>query len=232
MKYKILLIIIILVFSSHSLILAFTQMPKEGDTIALFCFAQFKDEGIQFNNPLIPILESKLIEKGFKIYTSSVIPLESKQILQYTIVENRELKGKETKTGKLYFELGSDGSAKIESENGFAAYSKLEVSSIEWMLDKEKAWKLITTKKCQYVLFVTGISEDITKSLNNKSQLSGQKSVSSSIIMSLVDVNKKTTVKSFYNEKPSMDSSGMRAAINGWHVLIDNAINQWFENKK
>jgi len=207
-------------------------MPNEGDTIALFCFAQSKDEGIQFNNPLIPILENKLLDKGFNIYTSPITPLASKQILQYTIVENKELKEQEVKTGKLYFELGSDGSAKIESENGFAAYSKLEVSSVEWMLDKEKAWKLITTKKCQYVLFVTGISEDITKSLDNTSQLSGQKSVSSSIIMSLVKINKKTTIKSFYQDIPSMDSSGLRAAINGWRVLIDNAINQWFENQK
>ena len=227
MKYKFLIISIILALFHAILINVHAQIPEKGDKIALFCLTKQINEGIDFNNPLIPILENSLIDKGFNVYTSPVTPLISKQMLQYTLVENIELKGKETKTGRLYFELGCDGLAKIESENGLAVYSKIEISSVEWILDKEKSWKLLDGKGCNYALFVTAISEEITETLNKK-QLSGQKSVRSSIIMSLIKLKGKSTVKSFYDEIPSMDSSRMQAAVKGWNFLVNKAISQWF----
>ena len=229
MKLRITLLIIVISFFAN--IFASIHTINKDDTIALFCFTENADNKIQFNNPVVPILESKLIERGFKVYTIPITPLASKQMLQYTIVENEELKDYELKTGKLFFELGSDGSVKIESGDGLAAYSKLEINSISWMLDKEKALKIASKNKCQYAIFVTALTDDITKSLNSE-QLNYQKSVSSSIMMSLVEIDTKTTVKSFYQESPSMDSNRFRAATKGWSFLIDNAINQWFEQKK
>ncbi|MBL7108045.1 MAG: hypothetical protein ISS38_01925 [Candidatus Cloacimonetes bacterium] len=204
-------------------------IPEKGNKISIFCFAINENNEIKFNNPLFSILESVLIENGFKVLTPADVPLVSKEVLQYTIVKNKEQKYVEDKTGRVYLELGSDGSAKIESENGLAAYTKVEISSLEWELDKKKALESLEATDSTYALFLTATSEDITESLSKNFRLSSQKSVRASIVMSLVELGEETTVKSFYDEKPSMDTSTSSAAIKGWKVLIKNGINEWFK---
>ena len=212
-------------------LLSWAGIPEKGDKISIFCFAINENNEITLNNPLFSILESILIENGFKVYTPADVPLVSKEVLQYTIVKNKEQKDVEDKTGRVYLELGSDGSAKIESENGLAAYTKVEISSIEWELDKKKALESLEVTDSNYALFLTATSEDITESLSKNFRLSGQKSVRAFIVMSLVELEEETTVKSFYDEIPSMDTSVSSAAIKGWRILINNGINEWFKNE-
>ncbi|MCK4359358.1 MAG: hypothetical protein KAW92_11595 [Candidatus Cloacimonetes bacterium] len=222
-------ILFMIIFGFFSL--SWARIPEKGDKISIFCFAINEDNKIEFNNPLFSILESILIENGFKVHTPTDVPLVSKEILQYTIVKNKEQKDVEDKTGRVYLELGSDGSAKIESENGLAAYTKVEISSLEWELDKKKALESLEATDSTYALFLTATSEDITESLSKKFRLSGQRSVRASIIMSLVELEEKIIVKSFYDEIPSMDTSVSSAAIKGWRILINNGINEWFKNE-
>ncbi|NQU05158.1 MAG: hypothetical protein HQ568_03625 [Calditrichaeota bacterium] len=205
----------------------------ERGTVGVFCNVSFVDSDNQrellFENQLNHAVGMILPNYDFKVFNVSDVPLISKEMLQYTLVENADLKGDDVKTGRLKFELGSDGSAKIESEQGFTAYTSVEISSVSWIIDQEKAVKLIKNS-CDYALFITANAEDITNKLSNSNQFSGQRSIRCELLLKLVSTKDNTIVKSFSNEVPSMGSHGLTAANEGWKSLVENAFNQWFKD--
>lgn len=207
--------------------------PADKGKVAVVCFANFRNADhqneIQFNTSLTPLLEGMLQEDGFTIHTAGNPPIVSKEVLQYTLVENSGLAGSDAKTGRLYLEIGGDGSAKVESESGIPAYTTMEIHSVEWMLDRDKAFDLLKGSGCRYGLLVSATAEDITAGISNNVQLSGQRSVRAMLTMSLVELSEKTTYKSFADESSAMDASGVRAANKGWKGLAKRAFDEWFK---
>lgn len=212
---------------------ALAEVPAPGARIAVFTYAEHIDSDDQrqiiFTDQIKPYLENKLLEQNMGIESVSSTPLISKTVLEYTLVENAALKEQKTESGKLYLEMGNQGSVKIESTQGLPAYTSMEVSSISWLIDQEKALTIAReSNKCDYVLLAKAFSQDITNTLSNRNQLSGQRSVRCEVMLTLINLKTSQQIKSFADELTIMDSSGLRAANRGWKALSDKAVNNWF----
>jgi hypothetical protein len=242
--------IAVLIFLGGFVFSAVADAPDITGRIAVFSLSRLdkadKDRDVLFDSPVATYCESALQEFDLSACISPPTPLTSRELLQYTLVENSGLRGKDTKTGRLFLEIGADGSARVEAESGLPAFTTVEISSIDWMIDREKAIQSLQKSECRYALLVTATAQDQSSALSSMKSgdfetdtktaydtsrvLANQRSVRSFLSMSLVDVKTGVVVRSFADDMPVMDLNSLHAATKGWKNLIRKAFQEWFQS--
>jgi len=212
-------------FALIILMIVGSNMAAFGDSYSVFCFVQMatgkNTTEIQYDDYLSSYIEGLLISQGnCEVDFVSETPLISKEILEYTLIEDTGTTGRDN-SGRVKLILANDGAMNFESVSGFPVYTKMEISSVHWQLDKENCLRIAEENGSEYAIMISATSEDNTHNIPGNISLNGQKSVTALLKGSVVRIADGKINANIYGIQTVMDGSFIHASNKGWKMILD-----------
>ena len=204
--------------------------------MGVYVLAKISEDGGGFDilpNPSIAQdLVRALSAHGGRCFNPGTPPMKSLELLEYTIVENAELQGKEPEFGELHLEADGGTGFTITAGSGGPAYTKMEITEIHWVLDTEAILQDIQTRNLDYAVLCEVQALDQTSNFTPKMQrtFGAQRSIRCELQLQLVD-QQGLTLESGSEERVTMSANMRSAANETWEELIENTINNWYSNE-
>ena len=175
-----------------------------------------------FPGMLAGIVTSSAPKASWRLRTGGPPPLVSREAVQYSAVGTSG----ETSlpTARIFAEIGPGGELSYKSDRGRNVVLQVDVKTVCWDVDQDKAMAAARKGGSGRVLFAVLRSEDITADVNPKGQYGSQKSFNVSLELTLLDSGSGEVLGSYSDETRVMDVSGSGAVRRGAKILVTKGL--------
>ena len=186
---------------------------------------------VEFNAPCGPpvypgmlagVVTSSGPKAGWHFKTGGPPPLVSRE----AVVQSAVSTSGETSlpAARIFAQIGPGGAMSFQNDQGQSVVLQVDVKSVCWDIDQDKAMELARKGGSGRVLLAVLRSEDLTAQVNPKGELGNQKSFAVSLDLTLVDSGSGDLVGSFSDEVRVMDVSASGALRRGAKSLVTKGL--------